>query len=80
MTSRSDGCGLRRLQAADKIMFKDVAGCDEAKAEIMEFVQFLQNPDKYKDLGGKMPKGALLVRAESSLHWRISSHVGPSFA
>jgi AFG3 family protein len=52
---------LHRIQAADKIMFKDVAGCDEAKAEIMEFVQFLQNPDKYKDLGGKMPKGALLV-------------------
>jgi ATP-dependent Zn protease len=68
---------LRRLQAADKIMFKDVAGCDEAKAEIMEFVQFLQNPDKYKDLGGKMPKGALLVRAESASH--SPCHVGPSF-
>jgi ATP-dependent Zn protease len=49
-------------------MFKDVAGCDEAKAEIMEFVQFLQNPDKFKDLGGKMPKGALLVRTQSSTH------------
>ena len=42
--------------------FADVAGCDEAKAEVMEFVQFLKSPDKFKDLGGKMPKGALLVR------------------
>ena len=42
-------------------MFKDVAGCDEAKAEVMEFVNFLKNPTKYKDLGAKIPKGALLV-------------------
>jgi AFG3 family protein len=42
-------------------MFKDVAGCDEAKLEIMEFVDFLKRPDKYKDLGAKIPKGALLV-------------------
>ena len=34
--------------AKDKIMFKDVAGCDEAKLEIMEFVDFLKRPDKYK--------------------------------
>lgn len=38
-----------------------MAGCDEAKQEVMEFVSFLKNPDKYKHLGGKMPKGALLV-------------------
>ena len=42
-------------------MFADVAGCDEAKLEIMEFVDFLKRPDKYKDLGAKIPKGALLV-------------------
>jgi hypothetical protein len=47
--------------AKDKIMFKDVAGCDEAKAEVMEFVNFLKNPAKYKDLGAKIPKGALLI-------------------
>jgi len=47
--------------AKDKIMFKDVAGCDEAKAEVMEFVNFLKNPGKYKDLGAHIPKGALLV-------------------
>ncbi len=44
-----------------KITFKDVAGLAEAKVEIMEIVDFLKNPQKYRDLGGKIPKGALLV-------------------
>lgn len=43
-----------------KISFKDVAGCDEAKQEIMEFVHFLKNPDKYTQLGAKIPRGAIL--------------------
>lgn len=47
--------------AKNKIYFKDVAGCEEAKQEIMEFVHFLKNPKKYEDLGAKIPKGALLV-------------------
>lgn len=47
--------------AKNKIMFKDVAGCDEAKQEIMEFVNFLKSPGKYKELGAVIPKGALLV-------------------
>lgn len=45
----------------NKVSFKDVAGCDEAKTEIMEFVNFLKHPGKYRDLGAKIPRGALLV-------------------
>lgn len=43
------------------VTFNDVAGLEEAKVEIMEIVDFLKNPKKYTDLGGKIPKGALLV-------------------
>lgn len=43
------------------INFGDVAGLDEAKVEVMEIVDFLKNPKKYTNLGGKIPKGALLV-------------------
>lgn len=43
------------------INFTDVAGLDEAKVEVMEIVDFLKNPKKYTNLGGKIPKGALLV-------------------
>ena len=58
--------GKAKAQMLDKdanvnITFKDVAGLEEAKVEIMEIVDFLKNPGKYSDLGGKIPKGALLV-------------------
>jgi len=43
------------------VLFKDVAGLAEAKVEVMEVVDFLKNPEKYKSLGAKIPKGALLV-------------------
>lgn len=43
------------------ITFNDVAGLDEAKVEVMEIVDFLKNPKKYTSLGGKIPKGALLI-------------------
>merc|ERR1719338_86659 len=43
------------------IAFKDVAGCEEAKIEIMEFVNFLKNPQQYLELGAKIPKGAILT-------------------
>ena len=49
-------------QLADMLLLlQDVAGCDEAKQEVMEFVNFLKTPGKYKELGAKIPKGALLV-------------------
>ena len=44
-----------------KVSFKDVAGLEGAKEEVQEIVDFLKNPDKYTNLGGKIPKGALLV-------------------
>lgn len=44
-----------------KVTFQDVAGLEGAKEEVEEIVQFLKNPDKYTSLGGKIPKGALLV-------------------
>jgi cell division protease FtsH len=45
------------------VTFQDVAGIDEARAELMEIVDFLKTPDKYKRLGGKIPKGVLLAGA-----------------
>ena len=47
--------------AAKRVTFKDVAGLEEAKVEIMEIVDFLKKADKYKELGAKIPRGALLV-------------------
>ena len=44
-----------------KITFKDVAGQEGAKQEVKEIVDFLKSPQKYTELGGKIPKGALLV-------------------
>ena len=58
--------GKARAQVFDKenkkpVTFKDVAGLEEAKVEIMEIVDFLKHADKYRELGAKIPKGALLV-------------------
>ena len=43
------------------VTFDDVAGCDEAKVELQEVIDFLKNPERYKELGAKIPKGVLLV-------------------
>ena len=50
-------------QKDTKVTFKDVAGLEEAKEEVKEIVEFLKNPSKFTKLGGKIPKGALLVGA-----------------
>lgn len=47
--------------AKDKIMFTDVAGSAEEKQDLQEFVDFLKNPNKYKKLGAKIPRGVLMV-------------------
>jgi len=44
-----------------EVTFDDVKGCDEAKEELMEIVEFLVNPEKFSNLGGRLPKGCLLV-------------------
>ncbi len=57
------GKSRAKLMSEDrpKVTFNDVAGCDEAKEELAEVIEFLKEPGKFQKLGGKIPKGALLV-------------------
>jgi cell division protease FtsH len=59
------GRSKAKLQSTKKtrITFKDVAGCDEAKEELQEIIEFLKDPQKFQKLGGKIPKGVLLFGA-----------------
>ncbi|MBT4292670.1 ATP-dependent zinc metalloprotease FtsH [bacterium] len=61
----SFGKSKAKLMNIDKIKvtFEDVAGCDEAKVELQEIIEFLRSPKKFQRLGGRIPKGALLVGA-----------------
>ena len=52
-----------KAETGKQVRFADVAGEDEAKESLMEIVDFLHNPQKYRDMGAKLPKGALLSRA-----------------
>ena len=58
---RSQAKLFEKDKTVANVTFKDVAGLEEAKVEVMEIVDFLKNPGKYTSLGGKIPKGALLV-------------------
>ena len=61
----SFGKSRAKLQGEDqiKVTFADVAGCDEAKEEVSELVEFLRDPGKFQKLGGKIPRGVLMVGA-----------------
>lgn len=70
-----------RLIERDKIgvAFQDVAGCEEAKLEIIEFVNFLRNPGRYEALGAKIPRGAILkVRIICAYYHEIDSSLSNS--
>jgi AFG3 family protein len=61
MNMQKSGAQVYGVDKKIRTKFKHVAGMQNAKTEVLEFVDFLKNPEKYKKLGAKIPKGALLV-------------------
>lgn len=59
-----------------KVTFADVAGCDEAKEEVAEIVEFLKNPKKFLDIGGRIPKGCLLCGAPGTGKTLLARAIG----
>ncbi len=61
------------------VTFQDVAGCDESKEEVVELVDFLKDPQKFQKLGGRIPRGVLLVglRVPARRCWRVPSPARP---
>lgn len=70
-------------ESATKITFADVAGCDEAKHDVIEIVDFLKDPKKFSKLGGKIPRGVLLVgppgTGKTLLARAVAGEAGVSF-
>lgn len=61
MNMNKSGAQIFGVNKKIRTRFKHVAGMENAKQEVLEFVDFLKAPEKYKNLGAKVPKGALLV-------------------
>lgn len=61
------------------VTFNDVKGCDEAKQELHEIVEFLKNPSKFSQLGGKLPKGVLLVGPPGMYNLKLNYSIQINF-
>lgn len=85
MTGAAMGKSRHRLlsEDRDKVTFEDVAGCDEAKGDVVEIVDFLKDPEKFGKLGGRIPRGVLLVgppgTGKTLLAKAVAGEAGVSF-